>query len=593
MNGDDFVDQIQDVQQRVAELQEDASQLPLKQKSRFTESLERLTTALRDLQVAEEAIRLLLSAVQQSRDSIVITTAHLNPPGPEIVYVNPAFSDMTGYDTQEVLGKTPRILQGKDTDRALLDDLRHHLEVGEPFHGEAINYRKDGSEFYVEWNITPIRNVQQDITHFVAIQRNISDRKLLEEEREHLLEQEHAARHQAEAASRTKDEFLATLSHELRTPLTPILGWSKVLQTKKLPQAKLQEALQTIEQNAKRQAQLVDDLLDLARIVQGKLSLDLTEVNLIQPLTAALETVRLAADAKSIQISTALEANNAIVLGDAGRLQQIIWNLLTNAIKFTPTGGKVEVRLARKAEGRQQAAKGKVDGSEPFVSSPLSTFAEITVSDTGKGIHPGFLPYVFDRFRQEDSSITRQFGGLGLGLSIVRQLVEAHGGTIAAQSDGVGKGATFTVRLPLIAEAIESAFESSAEVQPDFQDVRVLIVEDEPSTLQFLAFLLEQEGAMVTAMPSAQEAIDQLKGSPFDLLISDIAMQEMDGFKLIQQVRSLPNQNSDIPAIALTAYKSKTVREQAIAAGFQQHLAKPIEPDVLITAVSIATGRQA
>ncbi|MBD2089909.1 response regulator [Microcoleus sp. FACHB-1515] len=580
MNGDDFVDQIQDVQKRVAELQEDASQLPLQQKSRLTESLERLTTALRDLQVAEEAIRLLLSAVQQSRDSIIITTAHLNPPGPEIVYVNPAFSEMTGYDTHEVLGKTPRILQGSDTDRNLLDDLRQHLEDGEPFHGEAINYRKDGTEFYVEWNITPIRNVNQQVTHFVAIQRNISDRKQLEVEREYLLEQEHSARNQAEAANRTKDEFLATLSHELRTPLTPILGWSKVLQTKKLPQAKLQEALATIEQNAKRQAQLVDDLLDLSRIVQGKLSLDLTKVNLSEPIAAALETVRPAADAKSIAIATQFAVSDAIVLGDAGRLQQIVWNLLSNAIKFTPTSGKVKVKLSVR------------DASTPH------SLAEITVCDTGKGIDPNFLPYVFDRFRQEDSSITRQFGGLGLGLSLVRQLVEAHGGTIAAESAGVGKGATFTVRLPLIAQSIEPDPEPPADLKFHLQNVRVLIVEDEPSTLQFLAFLLEQEGAIVTAMPSASDALEHLKRSPFDLLISDIAMQEMDGYKLIEQVRSLdscsdslPDSNAKIPAIALTAYTAQSEHDQAISVGFQQHLAKPIEPEALIHAAAIALGR--
>lgn len=591
MNGDDFVDQIQDVQKRVAEIQKDASQLPHQQKSRLTESLERLTAALRDLQVAEEAIRLLLSAVQQSRDSIIITTAHVSPPGPEIVYVNPAFSEMTGYDTHEVLGKTPRILQGQDTDRALLADLRQHLEDGEPFHGEAINYRKDGTEFYVEWNITPIRNVNQQITHFVAIQRNISDRKLLEEEREQLLAQEHSARNQAEAANRTKDEFLATLSHELRTPLTPILGWSKVLQTKKLPQAKLQEALATIEQNAKRQAQLVDDLLDLSRIVQGKLHLDLTEVNLIAPIAAALETVRLAADAKSISISTQLDATGAIVLGDAGRIQQIIWNLLTNAIKFTPTGGKVEVRL----EGIREQGLGAREQPTPNSQSPTpnSSIARLTVSDTGKGIHPDFLPYVFDRFRQEDSSITRQFGGLGLGLSLVRQLVEAHGGTIAADSLGLGKGSTFTVRLPLIAPSIDPTPEPPVDLKLNLQNLRVLIVEDEPSTLQFLAFLLEHEGAIVTAVPSGQTALEQLQRSPFDLLVSDIAMQEMDGYRLIEQVRSLPTENSQIPAIALTAYKARSERQQAIAAGFQQHLAKPIEPEALMTAAAIALEQSA
>ncbi|NEQ22921.1 MAG: hybrid sensor histidine kinase/response regulator, partial [Microcoleus sp. SIO2G3] len=441
---------------------------------------------------------------------------------------------------------------------------RQHLEDSEPFHGEAINYRKDGTEFYVEWNITPIRNVRQQVTHFVAIQRDISDRKLFEKERERLLKQEHAARNQAEAANRTKDEFLATLSHELRTPLTPILGWSRVLQTKKLPQAKLQEALATIEQNAKRQAQLVDDLLDLSRIVQGKLKLNLTEVNLVEPIEAALETVHLAAEAKSIHIFTQVD-QVAPAIGDAGRLQQVVWNLLTNAIKFTPAGGQITVRLEQ-----------------------VEHCAQITVSDTGRGIRPDFLPSVFDRFRQEDSSITRQIGGLGLGLSLVRQLVEAHGGIVTADSPGVGKGATFTVCLPLSAETDLPAAAPPETPKLSLQAARVLIVEDEPSTLQFLAFLLEQEGAIVTATASATAALDHLKRSPFDLLLSDIGLQETNGYTLLKQIRSLPpEQNGNIRAIALTAFSGETDREQAMAVGFQQHLGKPIEPEALITAVAI------
>jgi PAS domain S-box-containing protein len=476
---------------------------------------------------------------------------------------------MTGYATEDVLGKTPRMLQGPETDRALLDDLRQHLEESEPFHGEAINYRKDGTPFYIEWNITPIRNVQQTTTHFVAIQRDITDRKRLEEEREHLLAQEHAARSQAEAASRSKDEFLAMLSHELRTPLTPILGWSRVLQTKKLPQAKLREALATIEQNAKRQAQLVDDLLDLSRIMQGKLSLNLTSVNLVAPIAAALETVRLAADAKSIQIETHLDGTVASVMGDSGRLQQVIWNLLSNAIKFTPAGGQISVTLEQ-----------------------VSRDAQITISDNGQGIRQDFLPFVFDRFRQEDSSITREFGGLGLGLALARQLLEAHGGTITAASAGEGQGATFTIRLPLISSPPTAPAVSPADLKLDLHGVRALVVEDEPSTLQFITFVLEQEGASVASANSASDALEQLRRSPFDVLISDIGMQDMDGYSLLRQIRSLPPaHNRDIKAIALTAYVSETNRQQAIAAGYQQHLGKPIEPEALITTIAIVLGR--
>lgn len=565
MNGDEFIEQIQDVQQRVAELQQNASQLPSSQKSRLTESLERLTAALRDLQVAEEAIRLLLSAVQQSRDSIIITTAQIDLPGPEIVYVNPAFTEMTGYASEEVLGKTPRLLQGPHSDRALLNDLRQHLIDGKPFHGEAINYHKDGSEFYVEWNITPIQDTQQTITHFVAIQRDITERKRFEQERERLLKQEQAARNEAEAANRTKDEFLAMLSHELRTPLTPILGWSKMLRTKRLPEAKRQEALDAIEQNAKRQAQLVDDLLDLSRIVQGKLTLNLAVVTLTTPITAALETVYLSAKAKSIQVKSKLDPDVGPVMGDAGRLQQVFWNLLSNAIKFTPDKGQIRVELEQ-----------------------VEQSAQITVADSGQGIQPEFLPFVFNRFRQQDSSITRQFGGLGLGLSICRQLVEAHGGTITVDSAGEGKGATFTVRLPLIAETSASTPSALPTQQPtSLRGIQVLVVDDEPFTLQFLTFTLEEAGATVIPTTSSKAALEALSQSTFDLLISDIGMQEIDGYALIRQVRSTSTPNQDIPAIALTAYATEDNRQKALAAGFQQHLAKPLEPEALVTAIAL------
>ncbi|RUT01838.1 hybrid sensor histidine kinase/response regulator [Dulcicalothrix desertica PCC 7102] len=569
MNEDEFIEQIQDVQRRVAELRRDAKDLPLPQKSRLTESLERLTNALRDLQVAEEAIRLLLSAVQQSRDSIVITTALLDHPGPEIVYVNPAFTEMTGYGTEEVLGKTPRLLQGANTDKKLLNDLRWHLREGQPFHGEAINYHKDGTEFFVEWNITPIRNVNQTITHYVAIQRNITERKVSEQEREKSLSQEQKNRNAAETANRAKDEFLATLSHELRTPLTPILGWSKVLQMKQLPEAKVKEALAQIEENARRQAQLVDDLLDVSRITQGKLTLSLSSVPLVAPINAALETVRLAAQAKSIHIETILDTSIPVVIGDIGRLQQIMWNILSNAIKFTPENGNIMVKLER-----------------------VDHHAQITVSDTGRGINPKFIRYIFDRFRQEDNSITREFGGLGLGLSLSRQLVEAHGGRITASSPGVGQGAVFTITLPLMIEAVhnnslDTTTTNQAQEQFNLKNTRVLVVEDEPAALEFISFIIEEEGAVVTPAASAKAALAALKKSQFDILVCDIGLQETDGYTLIRRIRALSEkQNRNIKAIALTAYASEANKEQAINAGFQLHIAKPFEPSDLIAAIA-------
>ena len=567
MNEDEFIEQIQDVQRRVAELRRDAKDLPLPQKSRLTESLERLTNALRDLQVAEEAIRLLLSAVQQSRDSIVITTALLDHPGPEIVYVNPAFTEMTGYGTEEVLGKTPRLLQGANTDKKLLNDLRWHLREGQPFHGEAINYHKDGTEFFVEWNITPIRNVNNTITHYVAIQRNITERKVSEQEREKSLSQEQKNRAGAEAANRAKDEFLATLSHELRTPLTPILGWSKVLQMKQLPEAKVKEALAQIEENARRQAQLVDDLLDVSRITQGKLTLSLSSVPLVAPINAALETVRLAAQAKSIHIETILDTSIPVVIGDIGRLQQVVWNILSNAIKFTPENGNIMVKLER-----------------------VDHHAIITVSDTGRGINPEFIRYIFDRFRQEDNSITREFGGLGLGLSLSRQLVEAHGGTITASSPGVGQGAIFTITLPLMIDAIHndsSDTTNQTQEQVNLKETRVIVVEDETAALEFISFILEEEGAVVTPVASAKAALAVLKKSQFDVLVCDIGLQETDGYTLIRRIRALSEkQNRNIKAIALTAYASEANKEQAINAGFQLHIAKPFEPSDLVAAIA-------
>ncbi|GAB1541814.1 hypothetical protein NUACC21_44870 [Scytonema sp. NUACC21] len=565
MNGDEFVNQIQDLEKRMAKLQQDASQLPSSKQSQMMEALERLRTALRSLQVTEETIRLLLSAVQQSKDSIVITTAKLDPPEPKIVFVNPAFTEMTGYTIEDVLGKTPRILQGSKTDRGVLDELRKHLSEGMPFHGEAINYHKDGTEFFIEWHITPICNVNKTITHFVAIQRDITPRKRMEQERDRLLQKEQATRAEAEAANRIKDEFLAMLSHELRTPLTPILGWSKLLQTNKLSEAKLQEAMAAIEQHAKRQAKLVDDLLDLSQIVRGKLTLDLTVVSLVTTIAAALETVRLAAEAKSIHIKTMLDVTVGQVMGDPDRLQQVFWNLLSNAIKFTSEGGSITVELER------------VDG-----------YAQISVTDTGQGISADFLPFVFDRFRQEDSTMTRQFGGLGLGLAISRQIVEAHGGTIVAESSGVGQGATFTIRLPLIKTSKQ--INSNSELPRSFlnlSDIKVLVVEDDPGTRQFVAFALEQYKADVTTVASAQEALELLAQSKPDILVIDIGMPKVDGYSLMRQIAVMTSERGwDIPAIALTAYVGENDRRQALAAGFQIHLPKPIEPAELAEVVA-------
>lgn len=446
--------------------------------------------------------------------------------------------------------------------------------------------------------------------------------------RAQLYEAEQNARAEAEQASQVKDEFLAILSHELRTPLNPILGWSKMLRSRKYDEATTERALETIERNAKLQTQLIEDLLDVSRILQGKLNLNVAPVDLKPTIEAAMETVYLAAEAKGIELRFEVSdqadvwesgrVDDALshispfphfpitdlpihVLGDSARLQQVIWNLLFNAVKFTPEGGRVEVRLEKIRSDRVDVWEDKrTDNTpsphHPSIHPPILPYAQITVSDTGRGITPEFLPYVFDRFRQADSKTTRQFGGLGLGLAIVRQLVELHGGTVQANSRGEGKGAMFTVKLPLLkveAEKLkkDSFYASAYSAKTSYisyplQGVRVLVVDDEADARELLVFVLEQAGAIVNSAASAVEALQVLTNLEIDVLISDIGMPTIDGYMLMQQVRTLLPQGRQIPAIALTAYAGEINQQQAIAAGFQKHISKPVEPDVLLQEIA-------
>ena len=399
---------------------------------------------------------------------------------------------------------------------------------------------------------------------------DLIDRKLLEAERERLLANEQTARTEAERANRIKDEFLAIVSHELRSPLSPIVGWTTLLQAGRLDRDTKAQALNIIARNAKLQAELIDDLLDVSRILRGKLSLDITTVDLAQTMRSAIETVQLAAESKSIQIHTMLEPNS-IVLGDPNRLQQVFWNLLSNAIKFTPAGGQVEVCLDN-----------------------LGSTAQITVSDTGKGIDPDFLPHVFDYFCQENSATTRQYGGLGLGLAIVYHIVQLHGGTIKADSAGEGQGATFTVELPVTNSSQQEPKNTSSEPALDLSGIKVLVVEDDPDTREFVTFLLEQHGAKAIAVDSAQAALNTLTHSQPDVLLSDIGMPEVDGYMLLRQIRALPSeQGRNIRAIALTAFAGEIDYQQAMLAGFQRHLVKPVEPAKLVKAiVSLAVNSE-
>ncbi|HEY9881710.1 MAG TPA: PAS domain S-box protein [Leptolyngbyaceae cyanobacterium] len=406
-------------------------------------------------------------------------------------------------------------------------------------------------------------------THFTAeeidLLQSTCDHVAIALDRANLLNSIQQQAEELQQANQIKDEFLAVLSHELRSPLNPILGWAKLLRSGTLDAAKTDHALAIIERNAKLQSELIEDLLDVSRILRGKLSLNVSPVNLASTTKAAIETVRLAAEAKSIHVQVNLEANTSPVLGDATRLQQVVWNLLSNAVKFTPPGGRVTVRL-----------------------SQVQNQAQITISDNGKGIPSEFLPHVFEYFRQADSATTRQFGGLGLGLAIVHHLVELHGGTVEADSAGEGLGATFTVKIPLMTTSpLNDSTENLSQLPLTLQGVQVLVVDDDTDTREFMVFLLEQAKASVISATSVSEALAILMQSQPDVLLSDIGMPEMDGYTLLQQVRALPpEQCGRIPAIALTAYAGDFNQQKALAAGFQRHLSKPVDPEQVIKVIA-------
>ena len=392
-----------------------------------------------------------------------------------------------------------------------------------------------------------------------------------------LLKLERTAREAAEESNRLKDEFLATVSHELRTPLTAILGWSRLLEGGTLDDSVTQQAVETIWRNAKAQAQIVDDILDVSRIITGNLYLDLHPLEVVPVVENAINVVRPTADAKGIRIETYFDRTPAMISGDANRLQQVVWNLLSNAVKFTQNGGRVCVKVSQGAG-----------------------VVEVSVSDTGQGINKEFLPYVFDRFRQADSTTTRQHGGLGLGLAIARHLVEIHGGTIRGESPGVGRGATFTIRLPLVEttagtpQVVDRSHQLSLAQSPQLlSGVNVLLVDDDSDTLKLMTTALTRRQANVTAVSSAGEAIQAISRRRPDVLVSDIAMPDEDGYGLIEKIRRLENGDTQkIPAVAITAYAKDEDRERALSAGFQIYLAKPIELTELISVVARAAKRE-
>ena len=481
--------------------------------------------------------------------------------------VNPALCALLGAPAAAIVGRNladflPREVDGRA-------ETIQRIGGDEGWRGVFPVVRSDGRLVPLEWHVSPLSLPGLR----VAIVTDISERQSIEQQRQDLLASERAARADAERANRLKDDFLATLSHELRTPLSAIVGWSQVLQQVKPGATELAEGLSAIERNAKIQTQLIADLLDVSRITSGKLRLDLQMIDPGVMVEAALDAIAPAAAAKGIQLQKTLASNAGPVRGDASRLQQIVWNLVSNAVKFTPKGGRVEIEL---------------DRSQSDV--------RITVRDSGQGIKRDFLPYVFDRFRQGDNRATR-VGGLGLGLAIVKHLVEMHGGSVSADSEGEGQGATFVVRLPVpplwpVAQS-ETEIAAVLRLGPATQlgGIRVVVVDDDADTRRLLRRIIEEYEAEVRVAENVEQALGEIDAFVPHILVSDIGMPGRDGHDLIREVRSRGHSFQALPAIALTAFARTEERRRALLAGYQVHIAKPVDTSELIAAIASLVGR--
>lgn len=534
----------------------------------FNEGVTIFVTDISDRKLAEKALRESEERFRNMADNAPFMVWVTDPTG-YCTYLSQSWYEFSGQTEATGLGfGWLDAVHPEDREYAKKSFLTAN-QCGNEYRVEFRLRRKDGEYRWVIDAANPWFGVDGQFKGFIGSVIDISERKQAEAERDRLLQLEQAARKEAETANRVKDEFLAVLSHELRSPLNPILGWTKLLQSRKYDEQFTKRALETIERNAKLQTQLIEDLLDVSRILQGKMVLNIAPVNLVTIITSAIETVRLSAEAKQIQIQTLFTAHVGQVMGDAVRLQQIVWNLLSNAIKFTPNGGKVEICLEQ-----------------------VGMNIQIQVKDSGKGIKPEFLPYVFEYFRQEDGKTTRKFGGLGLGLAIVRYLTELHGGTVQAESLGEEMGATFTVTLPLIQQEDvpiinhEVPLSLNVDTSP-LAGVKILVVDDEPDMRELMQTILESSGAEVQIATSAAEALTKIDSFNANMLISDIGMPEMDGYMLMRQVRQRsPQAGGNIMAIALTAYAGEIDQQQALAAGFQRHIAKPVDPVELVQIIS-------
>jgi PAS domain S-box-containing protein len=534
-----------------------------------------------ELRRSEERFRLLVEGVAE------YAIFMLDPNG-QVATWNSGAERIKGYTATDIIGQHFSVFYPDEARESRWPE--HELQIAAEkgsFNDTGWRLRKDGTTFWANVTITALRDDTGKLLGFAKLTRDLTEAKRIEamestnQQRDEMLDAERSARMTAQRATRLKDEFLATLSHELRTPLSAILGWTQVLLRGATPKGPEEQkrAIEVIDRNARAQVQLIDDLLDLSRIMTGKLRLDLHQVSFSSVVEAALDSAKPAAGAKGVRLKAILGAGQDIVSGDGARLQQVVWNLLTNAIKFTPNGGQVQVLLQR-----------------------VNSHLELSVSDTGIGIPPNYLPHVFDRFSQKDTSTTRAFGGLGLGLAICKQLVELHGGAIAAVSEGEGKGATFSVHLPLSIVRLDDQsaprIHPTAETQPGemlslprLDSVHVFAVDDEPDARALLRTVLEDQGAKVTSFAAAADALEALKTIKPTVLVCDVGMPKMDGYQLIRKLRAEESRGDRIPALALTAFARAEDRKRSLIAGYQAHLAKPFDVGELILVIADLVGR--
>ena len=537
---------------------------PIRDKSGVIVGASKIARDITDREQREKQIRFQASLLDAVEEAVIATDLEGT-----ILYWNLFAEGLYGWTPAEAIGANVVDLIPSSATQTDATEILEQLRGGASWSGEFIARKKDGTVFPTLVTDSPIYNELGEMIGIVGVSIDITDRKAAEDERARLLQSEREARAQAEEANRVKDEFLATISHELRNPLNVILGYSEVLVRSE--EAKRSEsvlkAAEILRRNAIAQAQLVSDLLDLSRLQLGKFSLNRQVVSLTKTITDAVETVRAEANAKGLEVKIEMSDELVFVDGDPLRMEQVVWNLLNNAVKFTPAGGVVTVKLFAR------------DGQ-----------AQVVVADTGQGIEPKFLPHVFEIFRQADATISRRHGGMGIGLALVQQLVHLQDGSVSVYSEGAGHGAEFTITLPISTEAKEPS-KTGSLVQPNaLTGMRILIVDDSVDTLEMLSQLLEMDGAMVTSAPGGSAALEILEQQTFDVILSDISMPEMDGFELMKRLRKLPH-GRDVPVLALTGFGRPEDVERAKAEGFFSHITKPVDVGAIVSALQRLPAR--